>query len=436
MTGAITRQTDLSRPISKQEAAYLSLQELVLEAGLCNLAWSLVCADDFRADILSASLRWLMRRHPALRTAFPIRGGGPVRQVRPDGTAIPIDEVETTAAEAPEVIRRITARPFDITRDLPIRAVLVRQPDRVTLVLVVHHVAVDAMSTSIVVDELDRCYDELLHNRRYPDSEVQLPEPALEVASPPPTPASLAYWRDHLDGVDAGAMVLRGQVATEPRTFAAATHRHRPGPEVTASILALPKKVGATTSTVLLASFYALLATYGAGPDLVVGTLVTERANHANASRVGLHVLMLALRVRAREGMTYRQLVAAVRDGFFQGLAHSDATFEHVLPTLRGPRPGEWRVPVFRHVFNYLPGRTGGGTEVRSLSFGRLQPVPKGTVRYEIEFNVHAGEGDFLIWLTYATELFAPDMADDLLHRYGRILLAAHRDPDIDLADL
>jgi Condensation domain len=420
---------------SGQDLGFLMLQRLLPEVGLANLAWAFEFADGCRKDHFEACLRWLVRRHPALRTVFPAVGGSWGRRVLPPAEApISVSEVGAAADRLTETIRDVAFRPVDITSQLPIRATLVCPADgsSTVLVLVVHHVAVDAIAAGTLLVELDACYQALAVGRELLPDEEHRP---IARAMVHPREESLRYWREQLDGVDSRDTILRGhQREDEPRTFAARSDRFEASAEAAAGLRALRRRLSATSNIILLAGFYALLAAHGTGPDLVVGNLIRRQPEGA-PSGVGYHVALLALRVRVVPAMSFRELVTAVGTCLFRGLEHCDASFEQVLPILRGQDVG-WRVPIFRQVFNYLPYGAGFATGYGELTSARPVPIPKAITRYEFEFNVDESTTGLSFMVVHSTELFTADTIAALVGCYENILVTAARDPAVTLSEL
>ncbi|GAA3438061.1 condensation domain-containing protein [Kutzneria kofuensis] len=432
MTGTAIPQRD--RPIGR-ELGFLILQTLAPEAGLSNIGWAFECAPDFDARMVERAMEWLLRRHPALRTTFPPDGeGGFVRRTTPrHDVRVELPVVQVDRGRLGSVVERLVARPFDVTRELPLRSALVAEAGAgpAVLVIVVHHIAVDATSAATLLDELDRTY-QLLGQGGSPDEEEVTPPEPPAVSVPP---ASLAYWRDHLAGYDPRDMVLRGhQRVSEPRTFAGHTRVVALDDRVLASLQTLRKQLRATNNILLLGGFYALLMAHGAGPDLTVGTLVTERRDERDRPHVGHKAGMLALRVRAWADISFRDLVLATRQCFFDGMAHADADFDAVLPLIRPA--DDWRTPVFRQVFTYWPGGISLADADQRLSIGRTVPVQHVLSRYELVFNVMPAGAGLAVKATYSTELFDHDTVDRLLDRYLALVAAAAADPDARVADL
>ena len=172
-------------------------------------------------DVLGRALAHLAARHPMLRLrittdatdAKDATGGTSPRQYtapadpaehaprwyevhEPDDTAPPLSDLE----------QRLYNRPFDLTTEDPVRAVLVR--DRrdahlAHLLLVVHHSAADGYSTKILCEELWSLYTTLAQGRP-----VELPAPRGEFAdyadlvsvdrTSPAFTRDQQYWRDRI----------------------------------------------------------------------------------------------------------------------------------------------------------------------------------------------------------------------------------------------
>lgn len=410
------------------EAGYLILQELAPGVGMANLAWAFECAAGFDRDAFAAALCWLVQRHPTLRTVLPPDGAGGWhrRVVRPEDVLAPVSDRPVDADGLAAGIERAAYAPFDITLELPVRAVFLGP----VVVLAVHHVAVDAVAADVLLAELDDGYRRFAAGAELPAGEV--PWRAQDPAPEPPA-ASVRYWRDRLDGVDSDGAVLRGfQQTVEPRTFAARTIRAGASAGVPAALAALRTAIGVTPNVVLLAAFSAVLAAHGAGPDFAVG--VPVRLDSGDAG-LGSHVTVLPLRVQATGRMSFRELTGAVGAAFFEGMDHVAAPYDHIVPLLRTTRGG-WRVPVLRQIFNYLPAGASGGFERRELSFGGSLQVPKNLCRYELEFRVEETPSGLDFAATYSTELFEPEAVAGLVRRYDQILVAAARYPDRALSEL
>ncbi|GIJ76936.1 amino acid adenylation domain-containing protein [Micromonospora phaseoli] len=156
------------------------------------------------ATLLGRALAHLETQHPMLRVRFvPGTGAGTPRQVILPPTEQPAPAwyaVQPLTGPLGALAERLCNTPVDLTRQPPLRAVLVREtPDRAHLLLVQHHAAGDGFSLNLLSEELWSGYTALCHGRTPPPS----PAPGFDAyarAVTPPTAQDLSYWQDRLSG--------------------------------------------------------------------------------------------------------------------------------------------------------------------------------------------------------------------------------------------
>ncbi len=333
--------------------AFWVLDQLAPGSGVSNIGIAFRTATPLRWWPLQTAAQHLLRRHPALRLRFPQVGGVPVRHLTPPDAATTSIRSRTTTPETLVVdLQEFLHEPFDLERDHLFRVGHFTLPDGGSVVgIAAHHIVVDAPSVQILVAELGRAYDGLSATGRVP-AEIAGEAPLL--AEPVPEPESVRYWLDTLRGASPETMVLPGSrdVGARP-TFAGHTCSWAMDDETQEALRALAQRLHTSENVVLTSVFCLTLLRHGAGPDLLVGVPVGTRRPQT-AQLVGYGVTTMPLRVRVDPRAGFADLAARVADAFFAGIEHADVSVEQVL-TERGHRTSEWRVPLFRHMFNYRP---------------------------------------------------------------------------------
>jgi amino acid adenylation domain-containing protein len=341
------------RPLGRTEHAFWVLDQLAPDSGVSNIGIAFRPARPLRWWPLQTAVNQLLRRHPALRLRFPEIDGTPVRHLTAGEDAeLPVQTRTTTPEQLIPDLQEFLHQPFDLRRDFLFRAGHFSLPDGGSVVcLAAHHIVIDAASVQILVEELGQIYDGITASGRIPD---QLATVAPLLAEPEPEPAAIRYWLDHLRGAQPEAMVLPGSRPAPARpTFAGHTCSWQMAEPAQQAMRALRRELRTTDNLVLMSAFCLTLLRHGAGPDLVIGVPVGTR-RPATEKHVGYGVSTLPLRIRVDPRAGFRDLVHRVGEAFFAGVEHADATVERVI-TERGHGTTGWRVPLFRHMFNYRP---------------------------------------------------------------------------------
>ena len=420
-----TAGAELLRLGAKDEALWL-LQRLEPRLGLANIALVVRLERAPRWWPLQEALDWVAGRHPPLRSCFPDQDGQPLRRVLPPGTRVPLEVGATTEATLAADVAACGRAAFDLGRQLPIRTDALLLPDGgAVLVFTVHHIAFDAPSTRVFLDELTLAYDSFAATGRPPDGAP--PPPPQPEDEPPVDAATLRWWVDRLAGADGASMRLRN-ARPEPAepTFGGGLAVHRLSRQAHAGATALRKRLGLTENIVLLAGYCLLLLRHGAGPDLVVSCPVSTRRGPEDQRRIGFYLHTLAVRVRADPAAGFDRLASGVRGAFLASLEHWEVPFEAVLPHLPGRR-ASWRAPLFRHAFNYwLTGQwrgTMGGAPARIVN------LDFGMARLDLELNISRTGEEVLLKLLFGADAFDHWQAEAMLERYDTLLCEAAADP-------
>src|ERR1044072_3060109 len=159
-------------PVSFAQRRLWFLAQLEPDNPSYNLPLILRLKGELNVDALEQSINTIIARHESLRTTFKEVDGEPVQIVSnvheiklgfADLKGLPESEREDEARRLAVVEVR---RPFDLGRDYPLRAVLVRiDDDEHWLLLTMHHIVSDGWSLGIFTRELSNIYDALVTNQ-------------------------------------------------------------------------------------------------------------------------------------------------------------------------------------------------------------------------------------------------------------------------------
>ncbi|MFC8420329.1 amino acid adenylation domain-containing protein [Streptomyces sp. NPDC057236] len=392
-----------------------------------------------------AALADVTARHEALRTLFAERDGRVFQRVLPADEAHPrVEHVRAAEAEVPAVVAAAVRRPFDLARELPLRATLVEiAPEDHVVVLLLHHITTDEWSDRPFLRDLATAYRARLAGTApaWRPLPVQYADYALwqqRLLGDPSDPDSqaarqLAYWRATL----AGAPEELDLPADRPRparpAFSGAALDIEFDTAVHEGLGRLARSTGTSMFMVVHAAVATLLHRMGAGTDIPLGAPIAGRGDQALDDLVGFFVNTLVLRADLGGDPGFTELLARIRATDLAAFSHADVPFEAVVEAVN-PARSLARNPLFQVMVGHHV-RTGDTLELPGLTAEYL-PFPVESAKFDLVFGFTERQrtdhdpGSLRCRLEYATELFDHESAERIGERLRRLVTAVVAAPE------
>ncbi|MES1244666.1 MAG: amino acid adenylation domain-containing protein, partial [Acidobacteriota bacterium] len=423
----VERDGDL--PLSFAQERIWFFEQLEPGTPTYNLPLALRLEGEVDAAALAGIFGAIVERHEALRTVFVSADGEPRQRVEPPALwPLPVVSGSLESLAEDEALR-----PFDLGRGPLLRTTLVRLGEREhVLLLTLHHIAADAWSMGVLVEEVQRLWagealrplpvqygDYAVWQRRWLQGE------ALERLA--------AYWREHL----AGAPTLLELPTDRPRpavqSFRGAACTLELDGRLSEGLRALARGRSATLFMVLLAGFETLLGRLSDREDVVVGTPIAGRSRRELEGLIGFFVNTLALRGDLSGDPTFGELVGRARRAALGGYEHQDLPFEKLVEELQ-PERSLGHAPLFQAML-VLQNAPLGLVEVPGVS---LAVERRGAVAAEHDWTLEAWDVDGRIRtsLQYRTDLFDEATIRRALGHLETLLEAAVEEPRRKVWDL
>ncbi|MGY0017674.1 amino acid adenylation domain-containing protein [Streptomyces sp. YJ-C3] len=394
------------------------------------------------ATALAGAWQRLTDRHEILRTRYALHGEEPVQIVSArERVTLPVEDLTPLPrGRREERVRAIVTDelfvPFDLERDLPVRARLVRLDDEEhVLAVVFHHIACDAWSTEVVGRELSALYTALARGE-----EPDLPEVAVQYADfaawqrAEMSGATLERHLDHWKGELAGLTPIElptDRPRKSVRDATGDTVAFSVPAELADRLATFARERAATPFMVVLAAFQSLLARHTGSADVTVGTVVSGRGRPELQGMLGYGINTLALRGRWDSGTSFGELVAATKDTVLGAFDHQGVPFARLIDAVQ-PERDLSRNPLFDVALTMHGERTG------SFALPGVVAEPfhaeGNAAKYDLDLQLRQdADGTLHGHLEYAVELFDRSTAERLTGHLVRLLDAATADPDADL---
>lgn len=411
-----------------------------------NLAYNMAVAVGLRGPLavtaLSEALDGLRERHEPLRSVYRLHDGVPVQEVlpwQPEALAV-IDLAplgEAAMAQALEQAQALARQPFDLAHGPVLRLGLWRVAEQAHLLaIVLHHIAGDHWSFSVMAAEIGQAYAARRAGRtgarpplpiRYRDyarwQRDWLQGEVLE--------RQMAYWRDQLEGLAPLALPFDRPFPDAP-TFIGGRHEVALPEGLLPRLEALARREGATLFMTSFAAFVALLHRVNGQDDLALGVPIANRTQADTEGLVGTFVNTLVMRVGLGGADTFTELLRRVRGVALDAYAHQDMPFEKLVEALVRQRDAQ-RAPLVQVLFNVQ------NAPLRTAQIDELlwEPVSlhRGAAQFELSVALSPREGGRLT-IEYSAQLFDHDTVDQLIRSYLEVLQAVAADPGATVAAL
>ena len=388
-------------------------------------------------EALVYALKSIVDRHEVLRSVLREEKGVGYQVINDnskwelqfeDGSALRKNEDELR-----EFIKQLVDEPFDLSEDYMLRAHLIKlSEDDHILVVILHHIASDGWSISIIVRELVELYESYEEKR-----EANIPELPLQYAdyalwqrnylTGEILDKKLEYWKDKLEGV---------QQLQLPTDFDRPTDLSNNGDyksflidkDLSEKLQELSQKNGTTLFMTLLAVFKVLMYRYSGQEDICVGSPIAGRQQKETEGLIGFFVNSLSIRSDVQGSLTFTEFLKQLRTTMLEAYEHQEVPFETVVDAMVKERDVN-RNPLFQVMFvlQNVP-------EVMKLRLGKVQLAKHGDVHKTSKFDltiytIETSEGIEGL-AEYSTDLFTEQTIERMIGHYLELLHSVVNDPD------
>jgi amino acid adenylation domain-containing protein/non-ribosomal peptide synthase protein (TIGR01720 family)/FkbM family methyltransferase len=432
-------------PLSFAQQRLWFLDQLEPGSALHNIPAAVRLEGSLDVAALESAFTELVRRHEVLRTTFVSHEGQPVQHISPAArlSLATLDLQLLPEAEREAQLLKQAAdesrRPFDLSAGPLLRTLLFKLGSQEhVLLLTMHHIVSDGWSMGVLIRELASLYEAFSTGE--PPS---LPEPTLQYADyaawqrrwlqGKALETQLAYWKKQLEDAPATLELPTDHPRPTVPSSRGASHAVRLPGSLSESLKALGQRDGATPFMVLLAAFQMLLSRYSGQDDLCVGTPIAGRRHAELEGMLGCFVNTLVLRGRPSADLTFRELLAQVRETTLAAYAHQELPFEKLVDAVQ-PRRQLGRSPLFQVMFVL---QNAPASELSATGLRLRQVDLEGwKSSFELTFSLTETAEGFAGLIEYSTDLFEASTIERMARHFQRLLEGVVAHPEQRLADV
>ncbi|MCP5046692.1 MAG: AMP-binding protein, partial [bacterium] len=418
-------------PLSPAQKRLFVLNRLETAGTDYNIPWTAILKGPVEKERLASTFGQLVQRHESLRTSFQMVHGEPVQKSHDHVTF----EIERLGRGAPpwspldgnkagnkgshggQPLQDFV-RPFNLSHAPLMRVGLAKTGEGKHILMVdMHHIVSDGVSTSILVQEFMAFYQ----GGDLPPLNLQYKDYALwqnNRTQSPEVKAREGWWLNQM----AGDIPMLELPVDFPRPAVKSTKGSQLDfelePGVSSRLKQMAGETGATPFMVLLSVFNLLLFRLSNQEDIIVGTPTAGRSHSDLQTIIGVFINTLGLRNHPAPDKSFSEFLAQVKENSLQAFQNQDYQFEDLVDTVVTHRDLS-RNALF-DVMMTLQNMDNQKLEIPGLI---LTPYQYETVTSKFDLTLTAmEEGDrFLFSMTYSTALFKQGTVERFINYFKRL---------------
>ncbi|CAK0450244.1 non-ribosomal peptide synthetase [Burkholderia pseudomallei] len=421
------RDGRIALSLAQQRLWFLTQLEGVSEA--YHMSGAVRLDGPLNREVLQRALNRIVMRHEALRTCFAREEGEPIQVIQPHADLTvsyhDLREAEQSEQRAKDLSQAHASAPFDLSRDLPVRVLLLQLADEAHVVQVVmHHIASDGWSVGVFLQELSALYGSFIAEQG--DPLAPLPLQYADYAAwqrrwlaSGQLEKQGAFWQTNLSGAPTLLELPTDRPRPPKQSHAGASVEVKLGAALSERVKRLSQRHGVTPYMTLLSSWAAVLSRLSGQEEVVIGSPVAGRNRTEVEPLIGFFVNTLALRLDLSSEPTVGELLKRTKAQVLSAQAHQDLPFDQVVERVKPPRSTA-HPPLFQVMFDWH------NTPARALTMPGLTvsvaSTETTTSQYDLVLSMQERNGDIVGHLNYATALFDEQTARRYARYWRRLL--------------
>jgi amino acid adenylation domain-containing protein len=423
-------------PCSSGQRSMWLLDRLNPGSPVYNISFVLWIEGEVDLGAMSRALTSIVARHEVLRTAILEQDGEPRQKILP---AMPFSIVRRDCPAGQASVREWTRgeiereirTPFDLTLGRPIRVTGFQLGrSECALAVVVHHIAADGWSLTLLARELVHFYrrelgaidDPLPHlTVQYADFACWQRRNAAQEHE-----KQLAYWRESLRNMPEPLLLPYDRARTAEAGARGGIETLKLGVDEAGALRRAAQALGGTLYAVLLAGLFLVLSRACDQHDILIGSAQAGRMRTEFEPLIGLFANTFPIRFKVDLDGSVQQFLADLKRAVTNAQSHSDLPFDTLVENL-APDRASGRNPLFQVMFvlQNMPQPTLDLPDLRI----RIEEKPTTTAKFDLLFIAMERGGELELALEYDAALFTIDTARHLLRRFANALTFIAQQP-------
>lgn len=328
--------------------------------------------------------------------------------------------------------------PFDLKRDYMLRAHIVYECDRpVSLFVIIHHIATDGWSVSLLIEELNNIYIQLKETGTYSieNHSIQYRDYAYWQTNrkdQKSIESEILFWKDYLQDVPI-LQLPYDYIKLPIYDNNGRQYRFTIDQKLNLQLSKFAEDNHTTLYTILLSAYGLLMQYYSGQNDICIGTPVANRIPSSVDQTMGYFVNMLPVRIKIDGNPIYEEYVHQIREMLPQVFQYQDLPLETIISHVIKDRYAGHN-PLFQSVF-ILQDAVNQNSNFFPIDGGQIEWLHNGKSKFDIQLEVIPTNGYLNVAIEYACALFKDETIEQMANSFLRILSMIIEHPKMKIGD-
>ena len=396
-------------------------------------------------DHLEVAFNAVIDKHKALRTHLLETNGILVGRIQEsvhwqlNKSDLSSEQQASQQTLVDELCQQDLDKPFQFDHDIFLRArIIFVKEQHALLFIVVHHVAVDAWSEKILLNDLSQFYCSATTSNK-----MATPYPVIEYCDfaerqnlslqSTDLRQQLKYWKSQLEGIPEVHSLPTDYPRKSKQTFAGHSFLQRIDGKQIQALRQIAKTQGVTLFTMLYAAFAVFLHRYSNSHDLVIGTPTSGRDQRDTHDLIGYLVNTLLLRSHYSAELSFAAFAEQCQDTLLNALANQRVPFASLVENLQRTASLSHQ-PLFQIMLSYAeesPGEPSfSNVKAKNVFFDNRHAL------FDLTLEITHDQEDLVLRWEYATDLFKAATIKRYAQHFEQLLTHVTAAPDTQISRL
>ena len=377
-------------------------------------------------DRLERAIRLVLSKHDIFKTLL-VENKGVVYQKIDTSLEVQVTRIKLTGKELVRFIEKEKNTRFDLSNDLPIKVFLIKQGDRKTFLMNIHHSICDARSLDILNAQISKLYlDPKSSISSNSDSYIDFTLVERDLVANKMDQADF-FWKKYLNEYKDTKLPTDLNFNRDKISNKLIKTTLDVDNDLAKNVLKFCKDNGITEFNFFITIFAVFLSKISSEEEIIIGTPIANRIEENFWDTIGYFANTIPLRFKVKSTLSFREMCSNFRENYLECMDNAFVPFDKVIEHIKVKRTPNIN-PVFQTLFSFKE----ESALDDDLILSKSKVISDEIGDMSLIFDVIKRKKSYTINLRFNYELFLQDTIERLLKNFEVLVRNILSDNSVD----